>query len=313
MDIFFFFYNIIITAAFAFCCIDFFVLYSREKDKSQLWIAIVFLLFVLDNLVLYMYEFLPNFSDYYRPLMDTAPYVGNMLVIVILFAYRQTTAALEKKSITKAELIFWALSVLVELGAILFYDRHWSKKFSEILLGIMSVAVFAHAIYRCRKIGGFPKRQGVPNIGVPFLMTSMILEFTTLVEKIALDFNISFLSPNRLLSIEIISVLYSATAIVFLVKNFGRTPANLKQPPIKESREELMKRFSDRYGLTQREREVLGYLERGCSNAQICQLACISEGTVKSHTHNIYQKLDINNRIQLSVMLKEFQDNVVKK
>jgi DNA-binding NarL/FixJ family response regulator len=48
--------------------------------------------------------------------------------------------------------------------------------------------------------------------------------------------------------------------------------------------------------LTQREREVLGLIARGCSNQEIARSLVIEVGTVKNHVHNILSKLDAPSR-----------------
>jgi len=51
--------------------------------------------------------------------------------------------------------------------------------------------------------------------------------------------------------------------------------------------------------LTPREIEILRLLAEGLSNKAISEKACISEGTVKVHLHNIYEKLQLNSRMAL--------------
>jgi LuxR family maltose regulon positive regulatory protein len=50
--------------------------------------------------------------------------------------------------------------------------------------------------------------------------------------------------------------------------------------------------------LSQREFEVLDLLDRGLSNQQIAEEIVVTEGTVKRHVHNIFQKLDVHSRTQ---------------
>lgn len=51
--------------------------------------------------------------------------------------------------------------------------------------------------------------------------------------------------------------------------------------------------------LTIREREVLGFLYQGFTNPEIAEELYISVNTVKKHIRNIYEKLDVNNRMEL--------------
>ena len=53
-----------------------------------------------------------------------------------------------------------------------------------------------------------------------------------------------------------------------------------------------------KWGLTERESEILYYLSTGCSNTLIGEKLFISDNTVKFHIKNIYLKLDVKNRIQ---------------
>jgi LuxR family transcriptional regulator, maltose regulon positive regulatory protein len=59
-----------------------------------------------------------------------------------------------------------------------------------------------------------------------------------------------------------------------------------------QSGEQLIEPLSDR------EVEVLHLLEQGLSNREIAERLYISTGTVKTHAHNIYNKLCVKNRTQ---------------
>lgn len=48
--------------------------------------------------------------------------------------------------------------------------------------------------------------------------------------------------------------------------------------------------------LTPREREVIGLVAEGLTNAQIARRLWISAGTVRRHLENVYEKLGVHTR-----------------
>ena len=57
--------------------------------------------------------------------------------------------------------------------------------------------------------------------------------------------------------------------------------------------------------LTRREKEVLGLIARGHSNAEIAEAFVISEGTVKTHVLHLYEVLDVTNRTEAAMRMRE--------
>lgn len=57
--------------------------------------------------------------------------------------------------------------------------------------------------------------------------------------------------------------------------------------------------------LTPRELEIVRMVARGLRNRAIAEQLYITEGTVKIHLHNIYQKLQVSGRLELAVQARE--------
>ncbi len=56
----------------------------------------------------------------------------------------------------------------------------------------------------------------------------------------------------------------------------------------------------DSVKLTRREREVVDLIAQGLSNKEIAQRLSIATFTVKSHVHNILEKLSLDTRLQIA-------------
>ena len=63
--------------------------------------------------------------------------------------------------------------------------------------------------------------------------------------------------------------------------------------------------------LTIRERQVVLLVADGLSNKEVGRRLQVSEGTVKIHLHNIYQKLQVNNRTALAALAIAHRDDLV--
>jgi len=62
--------------------------------------------------------------------------------------------------------------------------------------------------------------------------------------------------------------------------------------------------------LTQREREILECVARGCSNGEISEKLSIQEVTVKTHMNKILKKLNVSNRTQ--AVMVAMQMNIIQ-
>jgi DNA-binding CsgD family transcriptional regulator len=69
--------------------------------------------------------------------------------------------------------------------------------------------------------------------------------------------------------------------------------------------EKNLERIFDRYKITPREQEIIHLILEGASNKDIEKKLFISNSTVRNHIYNIYQKLDVQNRLGLINLIRK--------
>jgi len=109
-----------------------------------------------------------------------------------------------------------------------------------------------------------------------------------------------------------------ACSIEILSKSWGKIPADVKASALRDELSgnccflitfyvnEKRKKIQFRFGLSTREIEVLQFLINGYSNQEIADKLFIAERTVKTHISHIFQKLGVDNRVKVILLLKEY-------
>ena len=98
-----------------------------------------------------------------------------------------------------------------------------------------------------------------------------------------------YYDPVLLLLINLLPLLW--------LKTFYEKRRAAAAPP--EFDEERLARFCERFGISKREREIVGEVMAGKSNRDIEKALFISQNTVKNHLYSVYQKAGVGSRSQL--------------
>ncbi|OUO86027.1 hypothetical protein B5F40_15460 [Gordonibacter sp. An230] len=89
-------------------------------------------------------------------------------------------------------------------------------------------------------------------------------------------------------------LLLAAVVVSYFANRRGKMRAEKAAEPIAPSTS--LEQIVERFGLSEREREVFVLLAEGRSSARIQEDLCIAAGTANYHTRNIYQKLGVHSR-----------------
>jgi DNA-binding CsgD family transcriptional regulator len=79
-----------------------------------------------------------------------------------------------------------------------------------------------------------------------------------------------------------------------------------------ESRQPPPQPAAARFGLSPRETEVVGWIERGASDAEIADALVVSRYTVHKHLQNIYRKLGVKSRTAALATMRSRQESGVR-
>ena len=94
-------------------------------------------------------------------------------------------------------------------------------------------------------------------------------------------------------------IIYAALSII-LVVHFLKNPGVLGAEITQLDHSQL----KSKYNLSERECEIISFVQKGLSNKKIAETTFISIGTVKTHLHNIYTKTGTTNRYELTHFIK---------
>jgi len=77
----------------------------------------------------------------------------------------------------------------------------------------------------------------------------------------------------------------------------------------KHDRNKILDKILLEHGVSDREKEIVLSIMQGYSNKEISDKLFISVNTVKTHIANIYQKMGVNQRMDLANLLRDVDHN----
>lgn len=300
-----FIYNILliilysITMAFA---INF---YLKEKNKLFLLISLYLAFFIFDNIIIYMTEFINTFAQSYDQAFMSAPAVKTIIFMGNAFFSVAIIAELRNEKLKP-----FHYSLLIALAIWMISIPLLPNSAFKVWLYYLGNQVFLFYLgFYC----WFGAKKGLPALNKGYLKKLSIISFLfsilIVIEDSFVIFNVDQYSSlttkiyNRSISEDIFSIVVCLLMIHFFLKD-----RQVQEETPEEQEEAIMiKRFCHAHQFTQRESEVFELLLFHCTNQEIADRLFLSLGTVKTHVHNIFIKLDIKKRTQIFPLFEEYQ------
>jgi DNA-binding CsgD family transcriptional regulator len=124
----------------------------------------------------------------------------------------------------------------------------------------------------------------------------MLLIFTSLFLGIAILLSVNITMNMGILSDIAVLLPWGLILLIFLVKKLNEF--YLLKPSAFQNSKELEKIYV-KYKITKREQEIIALICLGKTNRDIEDALFISIHTVRNHIYNIFQKLNVKNRVEL--------------
>ena len=308
--------------------------YLKTKNNCYFAISILFSLYLFDNVVIYMTEFIKTFSISYNKLFIAVPTYKTLIIISILAVYIALNTMFF--NLKNSKIWYFALGLLtIFLFIIPVMQRTAFKSWLFFVPGDLFFVLFNSYLLIVSKNNKVIERKGI-FIHVNKLLTyTLFMSCLVFVEDSFVIFNIDVYSDtilnitNRNFSEDILRISQSLVLIPYLLNLFF---SELRQKEavdtvvsdnehdssvLKDKTDEnehdyyIFHLFCSTYLFTVREQEVFKHLLEDKNNKLISESLYISIGTVKTHVHNIFIKTDVSNRRELLQLYNKWIENQV--
>ncbi|WP_312653721.1 helix-turn-helix domain-containing protein [Aminipila sp.] len=312
MDIIVFLYNVVLLLLYGTAMIYSFITYGLKKFPVCFYLTVLFLFYIFDNTVIYMTEFVHDFSVTYDTSFMSVPAFKTVIVIVTGFCLTNINKRIFKKSLSTMDFI-----VLISLGLWDLFVPMLRDSAFMVWLYYLPYQLFTLYI----SVTGLLiiKKDTKITEAIPFLkhykkilLCTLLFSFLIVIEDTIVIFNFDSYNNllvkinNRSLTEDILSIIYSLFVIHHLSKELQNDTLNHSPMPMVVNLDnDHFYKFVKTHNFTTREQDILKYLLEDKNNQEISDILFISIGTVKTHVHNIYQKMNVSKRNQL---IRSYED-----
>ena len=273
-------------------------------------------------MLIYLTEQLPWFSVKFNQLFMTTPSPKTILLVAhTFFLVLILTAILTRK------ISFWQYGLVISHALVLLLVpmlpnnafKIWIYYFPSDLVNII---LASYGLASLKQGTSSPSLDVQDNQGQTLALLKKIMLITLIMTGMTIaedSYVIFFLDnytfgnihmTNRSISEDLLAIIYAFMTISYLAKKMLAVSQSKKYDPYLGT--DIVPtdlQFIDTYHMTSRESEVLLLLLQNKNNQEISRELYISMGTVKSHIHNIFAKLNVTKRNQVKLLYTEYKQS----
>ncbi|MCB2342469.1 helix-turn-helix domain-containing protein [Clostridium estertheticum] len=295
-DIISLFYIISLFAGVSSISISYFIYSSNKKKALKFFIALNLSFFAIQNSIA-----LGLYSKYVAQVSSFIPYlckfldsVGTSFSSLLGIFFINYLFGLEITNLKKK--IFFSIFTFQFIGIAIYYlfETHYIFKFI-IHASIISVIIYELyvGLKNYKQVVNKDLKQAIKSfvlitiIFLPFIMIESYRPYIQLIKNIE-PLKMAAL-PSYFLTINIFN-------LIFVLKYFN-TPSFI-------ANNKLTDYFKQKYDITEKQSEIIELIIKGLTYKQIAEKLFISSKTVDNHVQNIYKKLKVNSKMQLSYFVR---------
>lgn len=286
-----YFYSSFITIYVTFALAAFLICYLAKRERKDLLLTVLFALYLISELMRILFSTLldPRAGD--GELAFVCKVLEKLLISAVYFFIILDQAG---TPLSKAE------------GALLLLCTAAALALTFTGGPLLLIYVFFWGVYKLYPLRGRDGRtKGM------LYTAAAISAWQVLCRLAGLFFSFPPVQPQGPYDLEFCAegMLYivMAASLVELVGNLKRYLAQWQAakeaPKPRPKLARSLEQVAGEYGMSKRETEVFTLLVEGKSGREIGEALFISEGTVRVHIHNIYQKLGISSRREINAIL----------
>ncbi len=298
---------------FVFCLITVYISFKLYEKYRLKFLYFYLYYIIVHNILGFFYLFggylnnqLLFFSYEFKNLVTEVlgflifPFIPVMLFMYINFITELLNRRFSK-SLKNVFFVFWGILVFVYMFVagrfFVTRDNSFLKEIwaiTYLIEGIILLAATSYLLIKARLIINKNRRKAMLTIGlIYFLILVLYAVFFLRVINPTLYFFLVF------------HFSFNIPPLIYLGIYLKKHHTEVTLPRIKAGN---LDNFFNEHKITQREREVILLLLRGKRTKDIKKELFISYHTVKNHIHNIYQKLNVQNRLQVTNLIRDHLD-----